>query len=146
VFHGGLLALHRALTRPLDAMSRSLGARAFWWISLIVFFHLTCIGWLIFRAGGLPRDVDQVAFIVNSLKSLFSGPLFDTAHVEETIRAVRVVGFCGAIALLMQAANEQMEDFHAWSWPRQVATCTSVLVLICLLGVFSGAEFIYFQF
>jgi hypothetical protein len=39
-----------------------------------------------------------------------------------------------------------MDRFHAWPWPQQVTACTSVLVLICILGVFSGAEFIYFQF
>ena len=39
-----------------------------------------------------------------------------------------------------------MERFSDWDIGVQVAAATVVLVLIAVLGVFDGSQFIYFQF
>ena len=50
------------------------------------------------------------------------------------------------MAMALQAAYREMNHFVEWSPGRQAVAVAAGLCLICVLGVFQGSQFIYFQF
>ena len=106
---------------------------------VLLFFHVTCIGWLLFRAGSLPPGFDQLRFVVQYLTTLAVVP----ARLDPLIRGVVVLG---AVALFFQWKFETMNRFSEWSMPKQILGVVAALCAIAALGVFEGTQFIYFQF
>lgn len=105
----------------------------------ILFFHVTCIGWLLFRAGSLPTKVSQFHFVRASLSSMFAFP----HSVSPFARGVLLLG---AASLFFQWKFDAMNHFSRWSTRWQAVSVIAALVLILTLGVFEGSQFIYFQF
>lgn len=153
-FHGAMLAIHRAwhdLTgfglghgNKLPAQSRGaasvLAGYAARWVSVVAFFHLTCIGWLLFRAGAVPPHFDQVQVLGAHLKAMFQWPLGGLSPL------VQPVILLGGIAIFFQWRHERMDSFSNWDTRWQAVSVVLALTLITGLGVFEGAQFIYFQF
>ncbi len=147
-YHGALLVAHRLARPVLESVGGVLPAGRHWTrlyraAGIAFFFHLTCIGWLIFRVGSFPTGpggVDQVRYIFNSLAAMFSS--LTLVHLD----VVRVVAPVGLLALALQLAHERTERFHQWPVAWQVSAVAASVVLIASLGVFVGTEFIYFQF
>jgi D-alanyl-lipoteichoic acid acyltransferase DltB (MBOAT superfamily) len=148
VFHGVILIVHR-IVEPvalrIESALGSVGRATFNTLAMVFFFHVTCIGWLLFRAGGLPKRVDQLHFITTSLQSMFTLPA-GPVHTAALVHAIRVLAVIAALAIGFQAAHDRMDRFHAWGWSTQVAAVTCMITAIAAIGVFTGAEFIYFQF
>jgi len=146
LYHGLLLIVHRLLDPIIKPIGTFLGrwrlSGTLWRLLVVlIFFHITCMGWLIFRAGAAPHDVSQTELISNSLHVLFLPP-----RLREALPIATVVLFVGSLALFAQWKQEAMERFHQWQTRWQVAAVVVSLMLITSLGVFDGAEFIYFQF
>ena len=137
IFQGAVLVTFRLLPPRGAPTSSSTLSRV---LRSVLFFHVTCIGWLIFRTGSLPKDSNQSEFLYNSAISLV-GSGVDGASV--LIRAVLPWIVCG---FLCQAYYEQMERFHKWHFTKQSIAIASVLTVIATYGVFGGSSFIYFQF
>jgi hypothetical protein len=144
LYQGALLALHRPVASLLARASEGLpdalrlAGRA---VGVLAFFHLTCIGWLIFRAGSLPRGVDQAAFLLRSLPELFAAP----ASGQREAYVVTLLGF-GLLTAAVQLGCDVMERFHAWKPFWQFGGALGALLLIAMAGVFGGSQFLYFQF
>jgi alginate O-acetyltransferase complex protein AlgI len=153
-FQGVMLAVHRAWhdltgfgTRHGGELpARTLAPRHPWIhrvagiLCVILFFHLTCIGWLLFRAGSVPPQIDQVKVVASHLQSLFQWPSNGISPL------IQPVVFLGAIAMFFQWRWERMERFSTWQVRAQAAAVVVALAMIASLGVFDGAQFIYFQF
>jgi len=56
------------------------------------------------------------------------------------------VALLGGLALFFQWKNERMNEFSQWTNTSKIAAVSAALAAITLLGVFEGAQFIYFQF
>jgi alginate O-acetyltransferase complex protein AlgI len=148
-FHGAMLAIHRAWTDWTGRRKRrdeaAVPARApvsHWlWRALLVifFFHLTCLGWLLFRAGALPAHFDQVQVVTNYLHAMFRPP----AGVTPLFQPLLILG---SLALFFQWQYRRMDQFSEWSPRWQAAAVVMALAAITAFGVFRGAQFIYFQF
>lgn len=138
IFHGLLLVVFRMLPgaaktgSPSPIVTRLLGG--------IVFFHITCVGWLIFRAGSLSADIDQINFLSSTFLSLAP---WSAGLPVDLIRAVLPLMLAG---LAFQYWHKQMDRFHAWSIQSQSLAVGLALCSIATLGVFNGSGFIYFQF
>ena len=50
-YHGAILCAYRLLNISDDIATESAAGRAYWLWRVFLMFHLTCIGWLLFRAG-----------------------------------------------------------------------------------------------
>jgi hypothetical protein len=48
--------------------------------------------------------------------------------------------------MLFQWKHERMDNFSKWHMPWQAAAVVLALAAVAGLGVFQGAQFIYFQF
>lgn len=106
---------------------------------VVVFFHITCLGWLLFRAGSLPRSISQLRFVGRYLATLAIVP----TAIPRLAGGILVLG---ALALFFQWKYDAMNHFARWGTRWQVAAVLLALVAIAALGVFDGAQFIYFQF
>ena len=156
LYHGTLLAIHRAWqsltgrdTRHLPPLKEAAGGqtrsqsgrRAKSFLFALLFFHITCVGWLLFRAGSLPPKFGQVQMILSYLRAMFHWPL--AAGVSPLTQPIIVLG---ALALFFQWQYEKMDHFSAWKTRWQAVATALALAAITGLGVFDGMQFIYFQF
>lgn len=148
-YHGILLAVHRVWSRSRFSrpVARS-GVAKPEWISrlksagfILLFFVLTCIGWLFFRAGTVAPGINQAMLVLNYLGALLSG-----GGVAESLSWMPSLLLLGGLALWFQYRNDQMENFQQWGPVRQAVSTSAALALIAVFGVFDGAQFIYFQF
>lgn len=145
LYHGSLLACQRAWhdfvgprlpSAPRDRAIVTMTKNA---LLVLVFFHLTCLGWLLFRAGSLPAGVDQSRFVLNYLATMIVPP----DGINPIARAIVVLG---AVSLFFQWKFDAMNRFSQWRVSWQVVGVLAALCAIAALGVFEGAQFIYFQF
>jgi hypothetical protein len=153
-YHGMLLAIQRAwydLTgrdgrlgreneAPGGAEVRGIKGRVRGWFLTVFFFHLTCIGWLLFRAGGMPHKFGQVQTVLGYLRAMFHWPTGGVTALAPTVLLL------GALALFFQWQHEKMDHFSTWKMHWQAVATALALAAIVGLGVFNGAQFIYFQF
>lgn len=145
VYQGALLIVHRLLKPVIDRIggvgTRALGAPVWHGLLVIGFFHLTCLGWLIFRIGSLPPEVDQGGFIIASLRGLCAPPIW-----SGTAPLIRALVPLAALGLVLQWKEPNFEQFDGWpTWAQSTAVAAGVLA-ITAIGVFNGTQFIYFQF
>ena len=143
-YQGVLLVIHRAWSlarngarETVSPSWRHLAGRA---VTIVIFFHVICVGWLLFRAGAL-RGPDQIVSIREHLLAL------GNFRLEEGLTPfARPVLLLGALALLLQWKCDRMDDFNSWRLPWQVVAVVGALAAIAAFGVFESAQFIYFQF
>jgi len=108
-------------------------------VGWVVMFHLTCYGWLIFRA-------DSAATIAGMTGALFTN--WATPLPRAGDLALRLLFYAGPLVAV-----------HAWeAWRRDLnavprlplvaryAVCVALAYLTVLFGQFGGSQFIYFQF
>jgi len=143
-YHGLMLSVHRWWTQAVRKKTPGSDAEGFSWrrlLRIILFFHLTCIGWLLFRAGALPREISQVQVLKDYLVSMFNFSFHNGIH--PTAQAVLLLGL---LALFFQARHEMMNNFSKWPDRWKTLSIASSLAAIFSLGIFEGSQFIYFQF
>jgi len=145
LYHGLLLAGQRAWRdfvgprfqpAPRDPAQRPWVVKA---ALALIFFHVTCLGWLLFRSGSLPAGVDQPKFVLHYLATMFVPP----HSLSPIARAILILG---ALSLFFQWKFDAMNRFSQWRLGWQVVGVVAALSAIAALGVFDGAQFIYFQF
>ena len=103
-------------------------------------FILTCFAWIFFRANTI-----QDAFTIIKKISLFKGPIH---HEGFSIIIFSVLGIF--FLLLVEFKKEYFNNIFTFSqnnnWlVRKLYYCFLIIVIL-LIGVFDGGQFIYFQF
>jgi D-alanyl-lipoteichoic acid acyltransferase DltB (MBOAT superfamily) len=145
-YQGVLLAIHRAWSLGRKGTAETTTALGTWWpmakrvVLVAVFFHIVCVGWLLFRAGAL-HGPDQFVSIRDHLAAMGNFRL--TGGLSPFARPLLLLG---GLALLLQWKCDQMDSFHSWRLPWQVVAVAGALTAIAAFGVFESAQFIYFQF
>jgi len=155
LYHGALLAVHRWWSENISRKPAAAGPvtntdpgassrktlKSITILQVIVFFHVTCIGWLLFRAGAVVKGVSQMEVVRNYLHAMVSFSFGSGLH--PVFQAVAVLGGLG---LFFQWKYQTMDHFADWPVRWKVTGVVSALFLIAALGVFEGSQFIYFQF
>jgi D-alanyl-lipoteichoic acid acyltransferase DltB (MBOAT superfamily) len=134
MFHGAILSLHR-IAAPFFARLRGGAVRHA--LAIVAFFHVTCVGWLLFAVKGLP-DVPVL------LHNLFIAPF----EFRGRLMLLTMLIFAGPL-LLMEWVEERRGEMHiVKSWPRplRLASYAAMLAAIILCGAVERHAFIYFQF
>lgn len=104
----------------------------------VLMFHVTCYGWLIFRARSFGQIVSMTA-------SLVGDPTFG----PETARHAWALAAYAAPLLVIHTFEAWRDDLLAifrLPMPWRYAVYGAMLYLMVLFGDFGGSEFIYFQF
>ena len=146
IYHGMLLVIYRvvselnfcarmaSVTKPIPMKIKSM-------VNIAVFFHLTCIGWLLFRTGSLGSDYSQVEFLTSAVLLLTSTPQFSLLEP-----LMRLLILMAALVWIIQIVSIDLEE-RVEETPLYGSFITAGgAALVVLFGVFNGAEFIYFQF
>lgn len=140
VYQGLVLVIYRSAEEIAARRGRRLPTRPTPGAAALgaLMFHVTCYGWLIFRAGSFGQIVSMSTAL---LTNLVPGP--DAARYAWALAAY-------ALPLLVVHAFEAWRDdlLAVFQLPPvwRYAVYGAVLYLMVLFGDFGGSEFIYFQF
>lgn len=140
-YQGGLLVLFRwAGQRWKDsawvaALERPVWKAAGW----LVMFHLTCYGWLIFRAD----SAATIGRMTNALVTGWSRPSDGTGDY-----ALRLLLYAGPLVAVhaWEAWRNDLEAVPKLPLVARYAVFVALAYLTVLFGEFGGSQFIYFQF
>lgn len=133
------------LTLTLDKKIRkkigiSLKSAAYRVYGVFITFILVSFAWIFFRASNLTD-----AFLIIKKIYLFSGTLY--------IGEMRRLLICIAEIIFLIIIEMRLEYFSHWKlhfkniyWLQEQLAYAFLIILILLLGVFDGGQFLYFQF
>lgn len=135
LYHGVLLALQRAwkLHGPAGDKPAAAGLRA---AQILGMFHLTCFGWLFFRANSLA----QWSGMARAFGSNFGIPGMSTISY-----LIASLWFLIIIACAAKPLEGGLVVFR-WPWWLRGLVYFVVVYSIIIFGVFDERPFIYFQF
>ncbi len=138
VFQGLMLSAYRLSKAILTNRSKQswLYIRVF---KVIIMFQITCIGWLIFRAGSL----QQLRDFLYSLVFNFSAPSNLASYI-----AAQIIFYTGLLLIIQGIqryknnlmAIPELSGFRPWFF------YLAMFYLLTCWGEFGGKQFIYFQF
>ncbi|MFC1488281.1 MBOAT family O-acyltransferase [Thermodesulfobacteriota bacterium] len=142
-YQGLLLATHRLimpLLKKIKGPSNELIKNMWFFMKVIFFFHLTCFGWLIFRA----QSIEQISQMLHGLTFNFDfmrGILIKT----NIIQLAFFVFILGVVQLFQYWKRNLLVVLKTNVFVRAVFY-TACFYLIWIFGVTTNEEFIYFQF
>jgi len=134
LYQGLLLILYR----PFESAIASLRAPGRF-VAWLVMFHLTCFGWLIFRAPG-------VATLGAMTASLFTNFAPATIDVSGLLLPLLLYTLPLIAVHLREAAADDVLVVPKLQVAVRYTVYAATLYLILLFGNFGGSDFIYFQF
>jgi len=140
-FHGALLCIHHLARDWLgeNIAPKSKPGEWIWTaIRVLVFFHLVCIGWLIFRA----ESFEQAWLMLRSLARLsFRWQLDDVLKLTLLASALILL-----VVQLSQAKTKEMLVAWRLPMPLRAVAYACVILGVIIFGSANGRAFIYFQF
>jgi D-alanyl-lipoteichoic acid acyltransferase DltB (MBOAT superfamily) len=139
-FHGLLLAGHRAASENGWLGRREgISSPVKKGLAVLLMFHLTCLGWLIFRA----ESFGQLVHLVGSLatRMLEWTPRAEYFLVSTLFFVIPVV----LVQLMQRHSGPNLLRAPLGEWRRAAVAC-SMIVALFAWGEFGGREFVYFQF
>jgi alginate O-acetyltransferase complex protein AlgI len=105
-----------------------------------IVFILACIAWIFFRSNSWPES-----FLILNKIFTFHGPLF-IGSPAYLIYSVCGIAFLIIAELKTEFFNKRISFLHnSKVWVRNFSY-SILIILILLIGVFDGGQFIYFQF
>jgi D-alanyl-lipoteichoic acid acyltransferase DltB (MBOAT superfamily) len=141
-FHGLLLIVHRltdAKLRVARLSEAGLLSKIWWGFKVVLMFHLTCVGWLIFRAPSF-------AALKDLLLSLLGNMGMPTAsHVVTALNILFYAWLAFAIQVIVFRRGDRTDLGGIPVWIQGVLVGI-MFYSILLWGSFGESPFIYFQF
>lgn len=143
-YQGALLCGHRMLEPAIAKLRPREDSRlgGLWHAaSIVFFFHLTCLGWLIFRA----ESVGQVGKFLGAIFGEFSGP----APGWMNFTYLASLAASGAFLFVVQLAQYRTRDLNVvyrLPVPIRAVFYAGCFLAIVIFGRIHGNAFIYFQF
>lgn len=141
LYQGLVLVVARQITRWADragvAVSAGLNLRRF--LLGLLMFHVTCYGWLIFRA----ESVQQLWRFTQLLLTRFSPTL--TTVDSLLVPMLQIVAPMLFVHILQARKGTESAPLE-WPLVARYALYAAVFYLVLLFGDFEGSQFIYFQF
>ncbi len=107
---------------------------------ILITFILSCFAWIFFRAN----NVTDAFYIIKKIPTL-KGPLF-YENPSMLIFSAFGIAFLFAVEFKKEYLPESFSFFNNRNWLVRNLSYAFLIVLILLIGVFDGGQFIYFQF
>jgi len=141
-YHGMILIIYtwiqpllRKIPRPKDVLLDNL-----WFlVKILFFFHIICLGLLIFRAQSMTQAVSMIQSLVFDLK-------FNQAEASNIgLGIISFVWILIMVQLLQFKTKDSMAVLKLHPVVRAIFYCVCLFLLL-VYGATEGNEFIYFQF
>lgn len=127
-----------------DKLSKAFGLNNFpklnHFTEILITFGLTCFAWVFFRAN----HVDDAFLIIKKMMS-FEGSIF-VENPSMMLYSLFAILFLFLVELKKEFYKEDFLFFTHRSWLVRNLSYATLIILILLMGVFDGGQFIYFQF
>lgn len=130
LIHGLLLIIYQLLKKF------KLEIKGFTFIKWLITFNLVCLAWIFFRA-------DTVADACYIIRKIFTGAYTYSANY---VMPVKAIGYCAVIIIGLMAGEWYMRNATTFSNRKKIVFVLGLAAACYLLGVFTEAQFIYFQF
>src|SRR5579864_1517357 len=136
-YQGALLIAYRAARRRTTPVRAPAATGTLeWWLKVVVFFQLVCVGWMFFRAPTVAQALQMLAAV--PLHFHFAAPYGTQLLVKILVplfivEAVQLVGKDTLAPLRLRPAPRAL----------MYVTC---FYLLMVYGAYASKEFIYFQF
>ena len=141
VYQGVMLVIGRALT-TWTAHARLDVPRGLNWRHVllgVLMFHVTCYGWLIFRADSLGQIARMTHLLVTDL-------VLSANTIQSLLVPLLATALPWLVVHVYQARRGSESAVLELQWPVRYAVYVAVFYLVIVFGDFQGAQFIYFQF
>jgi D-alanyl-lipoteichoic acid acyltransferase DltB (MBOAT superfamily) len=138
LYHGLLLAGFRALGIPDVVPPDARAARLRRGLRILLMFHLTCLGWLLFRADSFGSALEMLRLMTTSF-----------AVTPMVISALLFMALLAAPLLLLEqmiGGERHLDRFLVWPSPARGLAYAYVAVMLLVFHAERPVEFIYFQF
>ena len=140
LYHGILLVLYRVVKKASSFTKININQRISFLISVIVTFHLICLGWLIFRVESFVQ-----------LRSMLSSLIFNFELIQGMgvrLFLLQIFGLTWLLILIDSIQFRKSDIYAILKYPTFIRFALYVLMLFLILvyGVFGEEEFIYLRF
>jgi len=109
-------------------------------LQILTTFALSCFAWVFFRAN----NVNDAFTIIGKIFTL-PGPLFYES-ASELIYPFASILLLLAVELKNEFYKGDFSFFNNKNWVVRLGSYTMLIIIILVIGVFDGGQFIYFQF
>ena len=109
-------------------------------LQILITFMLSCFAWIFFRAN----NVTDALLIIKKI-FLLSGTLY-IGDFQQLLYCIAGIIFLIIIELRHEYFDHSILPFKTNYWLKEQMAYALLIVLILLIGVFDGGQFIYFQF
>lgn len=143
-YHGCILWLYKFLAPYFENFPkiRDHLLRNIWKaVRILFFFHLTCLGWLFFRAGSFA----QIADMFHALLRIFFRPIATGSFKNETGSVLFFIAFLMVVQALQFLKKDLMAVLKLPAFAR-AGFYVLIFYSMVIWGTSSAKEFIYFQF
>ncbi len=128
------------LWRSVGEPRSSLGSRAWRFLRILLFFHLVCYGWLLFRAETFSQIGTMTGALLSGLRlGRYIGWQFDLTRISIYLAVLLFVEY-------WQYRSADLEVPRRWPAPARLLLYLVLICSIAILGVDKPEYFIYFQF
>jgi D-alanyl-lipoteichoic acid acyltransferase DltB (MBOAT superfamily) len=137
-YHGVLLGVYRIVEVVRGSKESRPGTAVGFVARVIFFFHLTCLGWFIFRVEDMPQLWHMLTSMVSDWSTI---AIKDTQLLHFCLAAIPLTAF-----QIYQFRSGRMEPWVRWPLIVRVAFYLALFYAIVLIGAPETNEFLYFQF
>ena len=143
LYHGMLLIIYKILSpllKKIPTIKNYILNKTWFFLRVILFFHLVCVGWLFFRA----QSMGQACKMLHGL--IFNFKIFPDLGIQLT--SMKLIFFLGVLIIveIFQFMNDDLMVVFKSNRYFKVAFYYACLILLMIWGSFGANPFIYFQF
>lgn len=140
LFHGFLLIAHKLYTKVMPISIRE--NRLYTVFSIFVFFHITCIAWVFFRAEGMTIALNLI------YKMVTFNPLTLEAGLLKYLAIIIVFYILHIIEYVVRKNYQELSSYWHRFFPAPIRGLAYTCLIITLVMFLQGEQsaFIYFQF
>ncbi len=138
LYHGALLAVARLFKVTIVAFSGTIKNKLHYLFRVVLMFHLTCLGWLFFRAD----SIQSIGKLLKVIVTQFHVTAFAASGLSS------ILFYCGPLFAfeLWTRGERQLNKVSNGHWAVQSGLYCYLLAMLTIFHSPQVREFIYFQF
>lgn len=152
-YQGLLLVAHKEYSQALEkagVAAKLLNSKVYHAVSVIVTFHIVCIGWVLFRADDLAIAGKMIAKLAQAPVELmhFSISQLSVLQIRDPIIFPSLVLIIPALMVSHVVVNwlNDKKFYLSPPWAVQVGVMVALMCVLTIFSPDSSPKFIYFQF